>query len=72
MELRLARPLQSLAVWIEQLVAESTGKDAQGVLPVYDEPESMRATPDTISPSIGSSIDPVCILGLAASKRRTI
>ena len=38
LELRLARPLQSLAVWIEQLVAESTGKDAQGILPVYDEP----------------------------------
>ncbi|WP_423907269.1 hypothetical protein [Candidatus Spongiihabitans sp.] len=38
LELRLARPLQSLAVWIEQLVAESTGKNAQGVLPVYAEP----------------------------------
>lgn len=38
LELQLALPLQSLAVWIEQLVAESTGKESQGILPVYDEP----------------------------------
>jgi transaldolase/glucose-6-phosphate isomerase len=30
--------LRSLPVWIEQLVAESTGKDGKGVLPVVDEP----------------------------------
>src|SRR6185503_13354748 len=27
-----------LGVWIEQLVAESTGKNGKGVLPVVDEP----------------------------------
>ncbi len=37
LELRLAPPLQSLAVWIEQLVAESLGKEAKGILPVYNE-----------------------------------
>jgi glucose-6-phosphate isomerase len=31
-------PFGSLGVWIEQLVAESTGKDDQGVLPVTGEP----------------------------------
>jgi glucose-6-phosphate isomerase len=30
--------LGSLGLWIEQLVAESTGKDGKGVLPVVDEP----------------------------------
>jgi glucose-6-phosphate isomerase len=30
--------LHSLSVWIEQLVAESTGKDGKGLLPVVDEP----------------------------------
>ena len=30
--------LHSLGAWIEQLVAESTGKDGKGVLPVVDEP----------------------------------
>ncbi len=37
LQLRLAPPLQSLAVWIEQLVAESLGKEAKGILPVYDD-----------------------------------
>ena len=41
LQLWLAPPLQSLAVWIEQLVAESLGKKAQGILPVYAE------SPDT-------------------------
>jgi hypothetical protein len=40
LELNLAEPLQSLAVWIEQLIAESTGKDGKGIIPVYDDPAS--------------------------------
>jgi len=36
--LLLPPPLASLGVWIEQLVAESTGKDGRGVLPVVGEP----------------------------------
>lgn len=43
-ELRLATPLHSLSVWIEQLVAESIGKEGKGILPVYAEPG--MATPD--------------------------
>jgi glucose-6-phosphate isomerase len=30
--------LRSLGLWIEQLIAESTGKDGKGALPVVDEP----------------------------------
>jgi transaldolase/glucose-6-phosphate isomerase len=32
-------PLDTLGLWIEQLVAESTGKEGKGVLPVAGEPE---------------------------------
>lgn len=34
----LPEPLSSVGLWIEQLVAESTGKEAKGVIPVADEP----------------------------------
>ncbi|MGH2403922.1 MAG: hypothetical protein ACRDGN_05580 [bacterium] len=35
----LASPsLQALPSWIEQLIAESTGKDGKGIVPVVDEP----------------------------------
>jgi glucose-6-phosphate isomerase len=33
----LPLPLASLGVWIEQLIAESTGKQGRGILPVVDE-----------------------------------
>ena len=36
--LSLAPGLRSLGLWIEQLVAESTGKHGKGMLPVVDEP----------------------------------
>jgi transaldolase/glucose-6-phosphate isomerase len=31
-------PLQSLGLWLEQLVAESTGKRGKGIVPIADEP----------------------------------
>ncbi len=31
-------PLESFGLWVEQLVAESTGKHGRGILPVADEP----------------------------------
>src|SRR5439155_12545166 len=31
-------PLHSFGLWVEQLVAESTGKQRRGILPVADEP----------------------------------
>lgn len=36
--LSLAPELASLGLWIEQLVAESTGKDGKGIVPVVGEP----------------------------------
>lgn len=37
------RPTAPIGLWIEQLVAESTGKAGRGVLPVVDEPEAAVA-----------------------------
>jgi hypothetical protein len=34
----VSEPIDSFGVWAEQLVAESTGKEGRGVLPVADEP----------------------------------
>jgi transaldolase / glucose-6-phosphate isomerase len=31
-------PLRSFGLWVEQLIAESTGKQGKGILPVVDEP----------------------------------
>jgi glucose-6-phosphate isomerase len=31
-------PIESYGLWVEQLIAESTGKHGQGILPVADEP----------------------------------
>jgi transaldolase/glucose-6-phosphate isomerase len=31
-------PLASFGLWVEQLIAESTGKEGKGILPVVDEP----------------------------------
>jgi transaldolase/glucose-6-phosphate isomerase len=32
------RPLDTLGLWVEQLIAESTGKDGKGIVPVAGEP----------------------------------
>jgi transaldolase / glucose-6-phosphate isomerase len=34
----VSEPISSFGLWVEQLIAESTGKEAKGVLPVADEP----------------------------------
>jgi glucose-6-phosphate isomerase len=34
----VAEPLSSYGLWVEQLVAESTGKHGRGILPIADEP----------------------------------
>ena len=34
----VAEPIQSFGLWAEQLMAESTGKQGKGILPVADEP----------------------------------
>ncbi len=34
----VSRPIESFGLWVEQLIAESTGKRGRGILPVADEP----------------------------------
>ena len=34
----VSQPIESFGLWAEQLVAESTGKQGRGILPVADEP----------------------------------
>jgi len=34
----VSEPIQSFGLWVEQLIAESTGKQGKGILPVADEP----------------------------------
>jgi len=34
----VSKPIVSFGLWVEQLVAESTGKEGKGILPVDDEP----------------------------------
>ena len=43
--LRLPAPVATLAHWIEQLVAESSGKDGRGVVPIVEDPVG-AALPD--------------------------
>jgi glucose-6-phosphate isomerase len=34
----VSEPISSFGLWVEQLIAESTGKEGKGILPVADEP----------------------------------
>lgn len=54
---RGAGPMASVAAWIEQLVAESTGKQGRGVVPV---PGVGWNTPDVFTADIGAA-DPVSL-----------
>jgi glucose-6-phosphate isomerase len=44
----LAPQLQSFGLWVEQLVAESTGKRGKGVVPVTGEPADLRLRHDRV------------------------
>ena len=46
-------PARSFPLWLEQLVAESTGKDGKGLLPVAMEPERQRYGSDRLFVTIG-------------------
>ena len=47
-----------LADWIEQLVAESTGKDGRGVIPVVDDPDARpRADAETVTEFSADPLD---------------
>jgi glucose-6-phosphate isomerase len=47
--LLLSPQLQSLGLWIEQLVAESTGKNGRGVVPIAGEPAESATGSDRIA-----------------------
>lgn len=54
--------------WIEQLVAESTGKHGRGVLPVVTTPDALGAiTPDCVVVAIGTTDVPEASSGYAAA-----
>ncbi len=52
--------LQSLGLWVEQLVAESTGKQGKGVVPITGEPTDLTLSADrvVVSLSVGSQKAP--------------
>ena len=37
--------LEGFALWVEQLLAESTGKEGRGIIPIVEEP---RLSPDVL------------------------
>jgi glucose-6-phosphate isomerase len=49
-------PLSSFGLWVEQLIAESTGKQGRGILPVADEPLGDPAAygPDRVFAHVGA------------------
>lgn len=69
----MAPAFASLGAWVEQLVAESTGKDGKGLVPIVDEP---LALPDAygsdrlfVAVQDGRSPDPAGARALAALER---
>jgi glucose-6-phosphate isomerase len=59
--------LQSLGLWIEQLVAESTGKQGKGVVPIAGEPATARFADDRVivSVSVGDEHPDAAVLDRA-------
>jgi hypothetical protein len=53
--LLLPARLQSLGLWIEQLVAESTGKKAKGIVPIANEDPALPFGPDRAAVAVGLS-----------------
>ncbi|GMR01929.1 MAG: hypothetical protein BMS9Abin20_0253 [Acidimicrobiia bacterium] len=45
-----ANPVASFPIWVEQLIAESTGKDGKGIVPVDGGPMPSRAKDGTVVP----------------------
>jgi transaldolase / glucose-6-phosphate isomerase len=56
--LRIAEPAAALGSWIEQLVAESTGKDGTGIVPVAEEPGNPGPAPDRLFLALGEVTPP--------------
>lgn len=58
-------PVRTLPIWIEQLIAESTGKDGQGIVPIDSGPVP-RTGSDVVTVSIGRTTDEGATLHIAA------
>lgn len=56
----VSEPVASFGLWVEQLVAESTGKQGRGIVPIADEPlgEAGSYGPDRVFAYIRSSARP--------------
>jgi glucose-6-phosphate isomerase len=65
--LAIAEPVAALGAWIEQLVAESTGKDGTGIIPVTDEPVEPRSADDRLFLALDEETPPEPWLRLALS-----
>jgi hypothetical protein len=69
--LRTSPRMTSFGAWAEQLIAESTGKEGRGILPVVDEPDGAHHGPDRVhvdvalvgdaSPPAGPRPEAVCV-----------
>jgi len=56
-------PIAALAYWVEQLIAESSGKEGRGVIPIVDDPaRSARPDSQTAGPDLFSA-DPLDLGG---------
>jgi hypothetical protein len=55
--LRPPAPVAALADWIEQLVAESSGKDGRGVVPIVGDPELTGADVEALSDFSADPLD---------------
>jgi glucose-6-phosphate isomerase len=53
--LLLPAPLESLGLWIEQLVAESTGKNGSGIVPIVGEAEDAPIADDRVAVAFRST-----------------
>jgi glucose-6-phosphate isomerase len=51
-------PFESFGLWVEQLIAESTGKQGKGVLPIADEPLTGNYGDDRVFVHIGTGQAP--------------
>jgi transaldolase / glucose-6-phosphate isomerase len=56
----VSEPISSFGLWVEQLIAESTGKEGKGILPVADEPlgEPDDYGPDRVFAYLRNDDDP--------------
>lgn len=57
----VCEPLDSFGLWVEQLVAESTGKEGKGILPIADEPLLTPSDygPDRVFVHVRNAEDPM-------------